>query len=47
MCSANFDGCVTKLRKNQLQKTLQKPFLLIFHEFFRDIFQTDLIQTLK
>ena len=31
---ANFDGCVTKLSKNQLQKSLWKPFLIIFYEIF-------------
>ena len=33
--------------KNQLQKAFLKPFLIVFPEFFRDIFQTDLIQMLK
>ena len=33
--------------KNQLQKTFLKPFLIVFPEFFRNIFQIDLIPMLK
>ena len=35
---ASFDGCVRKLRKNQLQITLWKPSLLIFSQIFSQNF---------
>ena len=29
-----FDGCISKLSKKQLQKTLKKPFLFITYDIF-------------
>ena len=42
ICSEKHLNC--KITQISLKKTLQKPFLFIFHEVFGDIFQTDLIQ---
>ena len=34
MYSAKFEGCVTKLRKNQLQRFYRHLSYLFFHNFF-------------